>query len=121
VRLIRLLALIAVVLTLPLYGVAFAAPARLCAPHEAPSVSAETRGECCNAQAHAQRSSTNTGADCLGAACHCATGCAQSQAFDRPALLMPVFLLTSDRAISRVATLMTADSPQGLWRPPRAL
>jgi len=76
---------------------------------------------CCDQQDHpAQPSAKVFHSDCLSAGCQCAFSCAQVQAFERPSMSMPVFQSISDRAISLIAPLLTADSPKGLWRPPRA-
>jgi hypothetical protein len=121
-RFIRLWTLIAVVLTLPVYGVAFAAPVRACASKGAPPASSMSCMGCCDhGGAHAHRPGEPSNPDCLGTACQCAHSGGPAQAFVRPSIAIPVFSLTRVRAISRVAALLTADSPQGLWRPPRAL
>jgi hypothetical protein len=128
----RLLTLIALLLTLPVYGVA--APAYACAfvgsshttamsQMQMPmQMSMQTPMPCCDPALHHSHSGGDPShQDGQGAPCQCTDGCGQAQAFVRPYLSIPVFSSLHERAIYPIAALRIADSPQGLWRPPRTL
>jgi hypothetical protein len=120
VRIIQLVALIAVVLTLPVFGVALAAPAKACSSTPAGSQAAAAM-DCCDQMSHHEhRPGEAAQHGCAGGTCLCAASCSQAQAFDIPVLPMPSFGSSGDRVVSQIAILLTANSPMRLWRPPRA-
>jgi len=114
----RLIAILAIVVTMPFSGMASAAQLQVCNPQSAASAAALQGAGCCGV--HHPPCGTQ-GQSCPGAASGCAQGCGQAQAIDRTC--MPFSAIDPSRlsATAPVTTLISATGPGGQWRPPRAL
>jgi len=117
-QLTRLIAILAIVVTMPFSGLASAALLQVCDSQSVASTVALPSAGCCGV--HHQPCGTQ-GNNCPGTASGCAQGCGQVQAIDRAC--MPFTAMEPSRlsAIAPVTTLISATGPDGQWRPPRAL
>lgn len=112
----RIVAILAVVLSLPFSGMAAYGSVNSCSTVASPARLAVQGMHCCGERHLPCGTPTST---CPAANCTCASGCVQAQALVCP----PSQSLTATSirigATSSVATLLTATSPDGQWRPPR--
>jgi hypothetical protein len=120
-RFVRFFALIALLMTLPVYGMA-AGHVRACAGQIDAAQSSEQGSRCCpdeHGDKNAPCEMPGKGTPCapckLG---HCASSV---QALERAPELISILPSSTVPIVGPVTTLLTADSPDGLWRPPRAV
>ena len=114
----RLIAILAIVVTMPFSGIASAVQAQLCdSTGVASKVSVQSAG-CCGER---HQPCGTQGQNCLGAASGCAQGGGQVQAIDR--VCMPFAALEPSRlsVVAPILTLISAAGLDGQWRPPRSL
>lgn len=114
----RLIAILAIVVTMPFSGMASAALLQVCNPQSAASATVPQSAGCCGV--HHQPCGTQ-GQNCPGAASGCAQGCGQAQAIDRTCIPFSAMDQSRLSATAPVTTLISATGPDGQWRPPRAL
>ena len=114
----RLIAVLAIVVTMPFSGMASAAQLQVCDSQSVASAAVLQGAGCCGE--HHQPCGTQ-GKACPGTASGCAQGCGQVQTIDRAC--MPFAAMESSRlsALAPIATLISATGPDGQWRPPRTL
>jgi hypothetical protein len=114
VLLIRLIATLSIVLTLPFSGLVSAASVRPCETTRLTSAVAQQGTDCCGMQ---HKPCGSTSKDCLGMTC----SLGQLPAADHAPIRLPVLELTHVRVGAPVATLLSATGPDGQWRPPRTV
>ena len=113
----RLIAIMAIVVTMPFSGMASGAPLQVCDSRDVVSAVNQPSADCCGAR---HQPCGTQDQNCPGAASGCAQGCGQMQAIDGSC--MPFSPMEPSRlsAIAPVTTLISATGPDGQWRPPRA-
>jgi hypothetical protein len=121
-RSIRLLTIMAVVLALPVSGLAAVAHIHACRARAAAVDGVAMSVDCCpqqRTQKHMPCEMPDKGSPCNpGKLGH---GCNVTQAADRVELKSLPAVSATDTALSSVLTLPVSNSPNGLWRPPRAI
>jgi len=116
VLLIRLIAILSIVLTLPFSGLASAASVRPCGPTGLTSIGAQQGAACCGERRNPCDSQSKS---CLGMTGSCAQGYGQVQAIDRAPIRLPALASARNRVGDPVARLLPTTVPNGQWRPPR--
>jgi len=121
-RSIRLLTIVAVVLALPVSGLATAAHIHACSAQGAAVDSVAMSVDCCPHQGSDKNlpcEMPDKGSSCnQGKLGH---GCNLIQAIDRVELMSLPAVSATDTAVGSASTLPVSISPNGLWRPPRAI
>ena len=113
----RLIAILAIALTLPFFGIASYASVNPCTAGESSGVAPMQAKDCCG-ERHAPCGTPEQ--NCPTSSCSCAHGCGQPQALDQAPAALPTTVTVSTHVPAPVATLLTATSPDGQWRPPRS-
>jgi hypothetical protein len=113
----RLIAILAIALTLPFAGMASYASVNPCSIQESSGAASMSEKGCC---AERQLPCGTASKDCPASTCGCAQGGVQSQALEPTAAAVLTFATFAFLVSSPVATLLTATSPDGQWRPPRS-
>jgi hypothetical protein len=118
-RIVRFFALIALLMTLPVYGMT-ASQSRACPGQSAAAQGNGQSAHCCPDE-HGDR---NAPCEMPGKGTPCAPcklgHCASSvQVLERAPELISIRPSSTVASLAPVATLLTANSPDGLWRPPR--
>jgi len=114
----RLIAILAIVVTMPFAGMASAARLQLCDSQDIASAAAHQSAGCCGV--HHQPCGTH-GNTCPGTASSCAQGCGQVQTIDRAFVIFAAMEPSHQSADALIKTLISATGPDGQWRPPRTL
>jgi hypothetical protein len=114
----RLIAILAIVVTMPFSAMASAFQPVVCDSRSVASAVILQSTGCC--AEHHQPCGTQ-GKNCPGTGSGCAQGCGQVQTIDRARMLFAALELPRLYAIGPVTTLISAAGPDGQWRPPRAL
>jgi hypothetical protein len=114
VLLIRLVAILSIVVTLPFSGLVSASSVRPCETTGLTSAVAQQGPDCCGGQ---HKPCGSASMNCLGMTC----SLGQLPAADHAPSRLPVLVVTSTRVSTPVAALLTATAPDGQWRPPRTV
>jgi hypothetical protein len=113
----RSVAVLAIALTLPFSGMASYASANPCTSGETTNAAATQGKDCCKER---QAPCDTPTKGCPASSCNCAHGTGQAQALEQAHSSFLTTATTRIRVTSLVATVLTATSPDGQWRPPRS-
>jgi hypothetical protein len=114
----RLIAVLAIVVTIPFSGMALAVQPQVRDSQGVASAVSLQSTSCCGE--HHQPCGTQ-GKNCPGAASGCEQGCGQVQTIDRACMQFAAMEPSRLSAVAPVTTLISATGPAGQWRPPRTL
>lgn len=122
-RSIRLLTIVALMLSLPTYGVAAAVYAHACSMQPTATDSSGMGADCCPQKHHASHPPCGSpdGKSSCDPSCAFGHGCNGLQALDRVTSISVSVVYSTDAASRPVLTLPVSHSPNGLWRPPRLI
>lgn len=114
----RLIAILAIVVTLPFSGMAAAVQAQLCDTQPVASAVTSKITSCCGER---HLPCGTQGQSCTGTASGCAQSGGQVQAIDRACIAFAAMDSSLQSVFSPTVTLISAAGPDGQWRPPRSL
>ncbi len=114
----RLIAILAIVVTMPFSGMASAVQAQVCDFQGVTTAVALQGADCCGAR---HQPCGTQGQSCLDAASGCAQGGGQVQAIDRVCMLFAAIAPSRLSVVTPILTMISAAGPDGQWRPPRTL
>jgi len=109
----RLIAVMAIVVTMPFSGIASAVQPQACDSQDVASAVTLQSADCCGA--HHQPCGTRA-RTARGRPSGCAQGCGQMQAIDRTCMPFSSMEPSHLSAIAPVTTLISATGPDGQWR-----
>lgn len=114
----RLIAILAIVVTMPFSGMASAVQPLVCNSQSVASAASHQSAGCCGEQ---HQPCGTQGKSCPGTDSGCAQGCGQVPTIDHASMPCAAMKPSHLSAIAQVTTLISAAGPDGQWRPPRTL
>jgi hypothetical protein len=120
---LRLITVLALLLTLPIYGLAGAVQ-RSCQQEMSASTQMTLVGDCCPGKTDPGTSCKQRGSSPLGkkdscTACKAGYNCKSPQSYEPAPALVWLILPTRSTVSIDPPSLSSSHSPDGLWRPPR--